>query len=191
MLQLKPGQRMNVQDRKSACCVPATLTEIDEKKLTLYLHKAINLELGDEMELEVPQTEDAVYVLPGSFLEALTEDICRIEVQGEPSRRQRRRATRVPVNIKASYTVLSEKDHEERCSQGEILNISREGALISVNKPLKVNSELMLTFEVRRGTIKAFTTSIISEVVRAHENLTSGNHLYGVEFHRSFNFARA
>lgn len=189
MLNLKPGQRLNVQHIKSENSVPGTLKEINEKKLTLLLHRAINLERGDKLELEVSLSEDALYVLPGSYLETFAGDTCTIEVQGQLSRRQRRKAVRIPANLKTRCTLLSERNREQTSSQGEILNISSEGALVAVDRPLKIDSELMLTFEVPMGIIKDITTSIISKVVRAHENPACGKNIYGVEFQRSFNYA--
>ena len=187
MLQLMPGQQMNLKHNENRSCVPGMLTGIDDKKLTLLLSETIKLQPGDELELEIPQAEDALYILPCSYLETVTSRTCIIKTLGEANRRQRRSSTRIPTNLKAKYTVLSGSSLKKGSSEGEILNISSEGALVSVNKPLKINSDIMLTFEIRMGLAKAFTTSIVSKVVRSHDNRTPGKILYGVAFKRSFN----
>jgi len=188
MLQLMPGQQMNLKHTESRSCVPGMLTGIDDKKLTLLVSEAIKLQPGDELELEIPQAEDALYVLPCSYLESVTSRTCVIKPRGEANRRQRRSSNRIPTKLKAKYILLSGSSLKKGSAEGEILNISREGALVSVDKPLKINSDIMLTFEIRMGMVKAFTTSIVSKVVRNQDSRTPGKILYGVAFKRNFSF---
>jgi c-di-GMP-binding flagellar brake protein YcgR len=191
MVQLWPGRRVKVRHVISGNIVPGTLTETDGDALTVLLDSTISYQPGDEIELEVPQAEDALYIFHGDLLEDIMGNILTVKVKEEPIRCQRRNSKRIPANLQASYTLLSEKDEALRSARGEILDISKNGALVSADKPLKLNSAIMLTFEFRKDAVKAFTTSLMGEVVRLHSNRSPGKNIYGVEFQRNFEFAEA
>lgn len=188
MLQLKPGQRIKVWHKGRGASALGILIEMADSELTLSLEGSITPEQGDLLVLEIPQEEDALYILQASLKEIGPGDTYTMEVRGESYRRQRRQFPRIPTRMKAKFLRLSLRDDKREYLQGEILDISSGGALISAKEPLEVNSELMLMFEFRQGIKKGFNTSISSKVVRKHQSRVSDENNYGVEFKRRLAF---
>ncbi len=69
MLQLKPGQRMKVWHKGRGASALGILIEMADSELTLSLEGSITPEQGDMLVLEIPQEEDALYILQASFKE--------------------------------------------------------------------------------------------------------------------------
>ncbi len=183
MILLKTGQQLKVRHREKGILVTVALIGMDEGKLTLSLEGAMAFEQNDEVELEVPQERDAPYLLQARLGGVGPGNICTLELQGEPTHMERRRSRRIPTSLQAQYHLLPQYGKGDYL-QAEILDISSSGAFLTTEGPLKVNSKLMLTFQLPRGNNEDFTTGTGCRVVHKHTGQTPKEHAYGVEFNR-------
>jgi|GEM_PF-2810050 len=159
---------------------------------------------GEHLVVEFARWEDGLYVVQAR-VEEIRENAaqysnetpagplaegqgtsCRLEIKVTGSGLvQRRRAERMTVNIPAEYTPLQEQPLDREMPKGLILNISHTGALLSVDHPLEVGSELLLMFEVslNRDKVPIGTTG---QVVREHEkgSRPGVSYCYGVQFQK-------
>ena len=182
MLSLKPGQPLQL--RKGNICVTGTLVEIGETELTLSLEGDMDRMTADELELEIPQEKEAPCLLRGRVKRLCPGNICTLELIGESSLKERRQFQRIPTNFKAQYLLIPEREGKREHLEGEILDLSSGGALLTTEDPLAVDSELLLTFQIPLGKEEGFTTGLGGRVVREHSKLTSLAYGYGVEFNR-------
>ncbi len=188
MLHLKPGQRVKVRHIKQGITGAAVLVKAEKNELILELESGLALQWGDELELEVVQEQDALYVIDARVQETGPGNTYTLKAPGEPYRLQRRRYKRIPTRLQAQY-FLHRQEKEYR--QGMILDISRGGALLFVEQPLDLLSELMLFFEFFSGEEGvALTTEMKGKVIREHVSppgsAYSSAYSYGVEFDKPF-----
>jgi c-di-GMP-binding flagellar brake protein YcgR len=190
---LKPGNEVKIIDRKkntSGDAVIMTAVTAGEKEFSLAIMSVLSLYPGDEITLEAPQREDALYIIRATVLEVLDGGACILKQLGEEQRWQRRKSGRIPVNYRAEYVLLSEKVDVNSFKQAKILNISRGGALLMVKTPLELMGELQLFFEISLNREREISTGMKGKVVREHL-LATGDHdewqySYGVEFEEPF-----
>ncbi|MGI6327374.1 MAG: PilZ domain-containing protein [Dethiobacteria bacterium] len=167
-----------------------TAVTAGEKEFSLAIMSVLSLYPGDEITLEAPQREDALYIIRATVLEVLDGGACILKQLGEEQRWQRRKSGRIPVNYRAEYVLLSEKVDVNSFKQAKILNISRGGALLMVKTPLELMGELQLFFEISLNREREISTGMKGKVVREHL-LATGDHdewqySYGVEFEEPF-----
>lgn len=182
MLLIQPGKQVRIRDRKRKGQAEASVQGIDEKKLHLSLLSERYFHPGEVVEVEVPQREDAAYLIQARVLEGHANQQYILLELAEPVRIQRRRAERMPARLSVEYQLLPKKGRDFY-PRGLIVDISTVGALLAVEKPLQVGDELMIIFEVSR---KGFSTGLSARVVR-EARLPSGyeeklQYSYGVEF---------
>lgn len=190
---LKPGNQVKIIDRNkntSGDAVVLTADAAGEKEFSLAIMSVLSLYSGDEVALEAPQREDALYIIRATVLEVLDGGACILKQLGEEQRWQRRKSGRIPVNYRAEYVLLSEKVDVNSFKQAKILNISRGGALLMVKTPLELMGELQLFFEISLNREREISTGMKGKVVREHL-LATGDHdewqySYGVEFEEPF-----
>jgi c-di-GMP-binding flagellar brake protein YcgR len=190
---LKPGNQVKIIDRNkntSGDAVVLTADAAGEKEFSLAIMSVLSLYSGDEVALEAPQREDALYIIRATVLEVLDNGACILKQLGEEQRWQRRKSGRIPVNYRAEYVLLSEKVDVNSFKQAKILNISRGGALLMVKTPLELMGELQLFFEISLNREREISTGMKGKVVREHL-LATGDHdewqySYGVEFEEPF-----
>ena len=190
---LKPGNQVKIIDRNkntSGDAVVLTADAAGEKEFSLAIMSVLSLYSGDEVALEAPQREDALYIIRATVLEVLDGGACILKQLGEEQRWQRRKSGRIPVNYRAEYVLLSEKIDVNSFKEAKILNISRGGALLMVKTPLELMGELQLFFEISLNREREISTGMKGKVVREHL-LATGDHdewqySYGVEFEEPF-----
>lgn len=190
---LKPGNQVKIIDRKkntSDDAVIITAVTAGEKEFSLAIKSVLSLYPGDEITLEAPQREDALYIIRATVLEVLGGGTCILKQLGEEQRWQRRKSGRIPVNYRAEYVLLSEKIDVNSFKEAKILNISRGGALLMVKTPLELMGELQLFFEIPLNKEREISTGMKGKVVREHLPATGGHdewqYSYGVEFEEPF-----
>ncbi|NLL20390.1 MAG: hypothetical protein GX263_01455, partial [Firmicutes bacterium] len=126
---LKPGNQVKIIDRKkntSDDAVIITAVTAGEKEFSLAIKSVLSLYPGDEITLEAPQREDALYIIRATVLEVLGGGTCILKQLGEEQRWQRRKSERIPVNYRAEY-ILLDKICVNSFQEARILNISRGG----------------------------------------------------------------
>jgi hypothetical protein len=185
---LTPGNRVKIIDRKKNVSGDADILNAGEREISLVLLSDLGLNPGDEIELETPQREDALYIIRASVLEACKGGTYNLKRLGEKQRWQRRKFERFPVNYRAGYILLFEKVDFDSFKEGMILNISRGGVLLMVKTPLQLMSELQLFFEIPLNRERGISTSMKGKVVREHLPAAGGEwqYGYGVEFEEPF-----
>lgn len=151
------------------------------KELALSLSPYLQLFPGDEIELELRRWENAFCVLQGIVIEVNDNKIYILPEQAGLRRPQRRKSERVPVELKAEYLLLP-KNEFETYREGLIQDISRHGALLTVEEPLALNHQIFLVFEVPTGKGRSYATGVSGKVVRTHRSAVEEEHSYGVEF---------
>jgi len=203
-MELKPHQQVRLQKSQALEQYDAVVLHADRDRCTVSVKGAPPQAFtpGEQLTLECTRWEDGLYVIqarveeirerpaelshetpmgpPAESLEAS----CRLEIQVIGSGLvQRRRAERMTVNIPAEFTSLQEKPLDQEMPKGLILNISHTGALLSLEKPLEVGSELLLMFEVSLNSEKV-PIGTTGQVVRAHEkgSRPGVSYCYGVQF---------
>ena len=166
----------------------AILLEGEKNELILELDSDLALQQGDELDLEIVQEEDALYIMDARVLDTRPGNTYVLKLLGEPSRLQRRRHKRIPTRLQAQYLLHSQNTQYR---QGLILDISRGGALLFVEQPLQMLSELVLSFEFFTGEEgDALTTEMSGKVIREHrcppDSTYRSAYNYGVEFDKPF-----
>lgn len=183
---LKPGNQVKIINRKKNASGDALVLNADEMEFSLVLLSDLSLSPGDEIELEAPQREDALYIIRACVLEERIDGSYNLKQLGEVQRWQRRKSERIPVNYRAEYILLFEKTFKE----GKILNISRGGVLLSVKNPIQMMCELQLFFEIPLNLGNKISTGMKGKVVREHFPAAGGGeewqYSYGVEFEEPF-----
>ncbi len=183
MLLFKPGQRVNVRHLMQGTFCTATLLEVSEQRLALELVNDMDLNPGDELKVDIAQQQDALYIIDVKVLN-VGEKTCALEIVGDPLRLQRRQSERIPTRLQAQYLLM---DQEQEYQEGMIMDISIGGALLTVRKPLKLFSELMLYFEIFTGKSDALTTGMSGKIVREHGRPRDNKYSYGVVFDNPLN----
>jgi len=184
---LKPGKHVKVRHKQSGDTAEASISDVTERELTLLLSPDLTLYPGDEIELELYQWEDALYLCQAVVKKVSENKVMVLLGKAGLRRLQRRKAERIPANVKAEYALLPKKDPGP-FQKGLIQNISRNGVLLSVEEPLEIRSRLYLMFEIPLPRGKAFTTGISGNVVREHRGPAQTEHSYGVEFDKPLAF---
>ena len=183
---IRPGRQviLKVQDRGSAG--RASVLDVGKGTFSLSLKNGITLKRGDVIELGIPQQGDALYLLKACVVESGIRGSCILKEVGEPFRWQRRHSQRIPASLKSEYILLPQRVQDWVFRQGLILDISRGGALISMEEELKLSSELFFIFEVylRRG--EPFPTGVRGQVVRMHCRAGVDGYCYGMKFNKPF-----
>ena len=205
-MDLKPHQQVRLQKSQALEKYDAVVLRADRDSCSVSVSGAPPeaFSPGEQLVLEFTRWEDGLYVLQAR-VEEIRENLaeiqgdtplddpakvqggsCRLEIQVTGSGLvQRRRAERMTVNIPAEYTSLQEKPQEQEMPKGLILNLSHTGALLSVDQPLELGSELLLMFEVslNREKVPIGTTG---QVVREHEkgSRPGVSYCYGVQFQK-------
>ena len=209
-MDLKPHQHVRLQKSQALEKYDAVVLQAGQDRCTVSLYEAPPgvFSPGEHLEMEFARWEDGLYVVQARVeqiqevpAESPSENAaevsletpeearsvtCRLEIQITGSGLvQRRRSERMTVNIPAEYTPLQEKPLDQEMPKGLILNISHTGALLSVEHPLEVGSELLLMFEVslNRDKVPIGTTG---QVVREHEkgSRPGVSYCYGVQFQK-------
>ncbi len=160
----------------------AIIVEGSETDLTLELLSEMELSWGDELKLEIVQQQDALYIIDVCVRNTGPLMRCKLDVQGEPHRLQRRCSQRIPTRLQAQY-ILLEKETAYR--QGLIMDISKNGALLYVEEPLDLFEKLMLFIEIFTGKGDALTTGLSGKIIREHAGKKSCVYSYGIEFDKS------
>ncbi len=186
---LKPGNQVKIINRKMNASGDALILSAGEIEFSLVLLSGLKLSPGDEIELEAPQREDALYVIRACVLGKESDGSngsYNLKQLGEEQRWQRRKSERIPVNYCAEYILLSEKVFKE----AKILDISRGGVLLAVKNPIRMMCELQLFFEISLGWENKISTGMKGKVVREHFPAAGGGeewqYSYGVEFEEPF-----
>lgn len=189
---IKPGNQIKIKVLKNKSEGEASIVSSGNSGSCLVIVSELSLSPGDEVELEVPQREEALCIIRASVVEAGPDREYTVQLQGEPQHLQRRRSERIPANHRAEYILLSNKDKHD-FHEGLILNISRNGALLAVKEPLQLSNELFLIFDIKLHTLpgeRVVPTGIGGKVVREHFPLEEGSgewgYNYGVEFEKPF-----
>ena len=203
-MDLKPHQLVRLQKSQALEKYDAVVLRAEQDRCSVSVKGAPPQAFspGEHLVVEFTRWEDGLYVMQAR-VEEIRESAadttnetptdapaeargasCRLEIQVTGSGLvQRRRAERMTVNIPAEYTPLQEKPQEQEMPKGLILNLSHTGALLSVDQPLEVGSELLLMFEVslNREKVPIGTTG---QVVREHEkgSRPGVSYCYGVQF---------
>ena len=192
---LRPGNHVIIIDKKNKASFEASILSVVERGFSLVLLSEMRLYPGDEIELEVPQREDALYVLQAKVLKAGENQEYTLQELDGTQRRQRRKSRRIPVNHRAECILLSDNKYDNDFLEGKIMNISRGGALLTVKNPLQMMSELQIIFEISLNKERAVSTGMKGKVVREHvppldsareENVRQWEYSYGVEFEKPF-----
>jgi hypothetical protein len=126
---------------------------------------------GDEIDIEAPIKNDAVYVSTGIIRSKSKEDknLYKILSVKDFTRLQRRVSPRIPVNINAVISnVHSENPIDDLPKYGWILDISRDGLLLGVAWEIKIESSIMLNFKLRLSD-SYFSINVIGKIVREHD----------------------
>jgi len=193
ILLIKPGNQVKIIDKKNKASGMASVLRVSEREISLVLLSALRLNPGDMVELEAPRWEDALYVFPASVLEIGENQECTLLKLGEAKRLQRRSSERLPADHSAEFILISEKKPERIFREAYILNISKTGALLTVEEPLDPKSELLLMFELILHTItkdRVVPTAVKGKVVREYSIPPEGSrwrrYSYGVEFEKPF-----
>jgi len=178
---LKHGKRVKLRHNESGITAEVTIVHADEKELSLHLSSGLKLSPGDEIELDVPGWESALYVFRASVIQVSGDKIYAL-LKGH-HRLQRRQSQRIATRLEAQYLQLPKVDQESFHS-GLIQDISCGGALLSVEDPLQLHSRVFIVFEIALGRGNAFSTGISSKVVREHPSPGKSKHSYGIAFDR-------
>ena len=186
-MPFQPGRRVTVKQYQSGSSAEAFILDVTEKEFALRLSAGLDLSPGDEIELELYQWEDALYLCQAVVKKVSENKVMVLLGKAGLRRLQRRKAERIPANVKAEYALLPKKDPGP-FQKGLIQNISRNGVLLSVEEPLEIRSRLYLMFEIPLPRGKAFTTGISGNVVREHRGPAQTEHSYGVEFDKPLAF---
>jgi c-di-GMP-binding flagellar brake protein YcgR len=187
---LKSGNRVKVIDRKKNVSGDATILSAGEREFSLTMLSNLELNPGDEIELEASKREDALYIIRASVLGTGKDGSYNLKQLGEEQRWQRRKSERIPVNYRAEY-ILLDKICVNSFQEARILNISRGGALLEVKTPLQLMSELQLFFEIPLNRGEEVSTGMKGKVVREHlpaegADLGEWQYSYGIEFEEPF-----
>ncbi len=184
MLLLKPGQRVNLRHKEKDTYLSGTILAVEGQRLTLSLEGSLSLERGDWLKLDVVQQQDALYIIDGRVLDVDPEQNLTLEFMGEPHRLQRRQSQRIPARLQAQYLILED---ELEYRPGMVMDISRGGALLSVQEPLSLLSDLLLFFDIFTGKGDLLTTGVSGRVVREHVSSKERVYSYGIEFDKPLN----
>ena len=183
---LKSGNRVKVIDRKKNASGDATILSAGEREFSLTMLSNLELNPGDEIELEASKREDALYIIASVLVPQ------RWFQTSSTGRRalERRKSERIPVNYRAEY-ILLDKICVNSFQEARILNISRGGALLEVKTPLQLMSELQLFFEIPLNRGEEVSTGMKGKVVREHlpaegADLGEWQYSYGIEFEVPF-----
>jgi len=149
-------------------------------------------ELGDEVEVEVPQKEDALYIFKAVIGDIIREKqlFCYLEKISKVRCIQRRSAERIDVKIIAEHLVLKGKEMDRTFNKGLILNLSKSGMLLAVKEPIEVGSELFISFDMPLGEGKKMAVGVVGKAVRQHrEGIVNVpqemKYCYGLRFKKS------
>ena len=203
-MDLKPHQQVRLLKSQALEQYDAVVLHADRDRCSVSVKGAPPQAFapGEQLVVEFTRWQDGLYVIQArvkEIQEGTAESphetptgppaesqgaTCRLEIQVTGSGLvQRRRAERMTVNIPAEYAPLQEKSLDQEMPKGLILNISHTGALLSLEQPLEVGSELLLMFEVslNREKVPIGTTG---QVVRAHEkgSRPGVSYCYGIQF---------
>ncbi len=184
MLLLKPGQRVNLRHKEKEIYLSGTIKAVEGQRLTLSLEGSPSLESGEWLKLDMVQQQDALYIIDARVLNLDPEKNVILEFMGEPHRLQRRQSQRIPARLQAQYLILEE---ELEYRPGMVMDISRGGALLSVQEPLNLLSDLLLFFDIFTGKGDLLTTGVSGRVIREHVSSKEKVYSYGIEFDKPLN----
>ena len=205
-MDLKPHQQVRLLKSQALEPYDAVVLHADQDRCSVSVKGAPPQAFtpGEQLVVEFARWQDGLYVIQGRVEEIQegsaqpsnetptapsAEDqgtSCRLELQVTGSDLvQRRRAERMTVNIPAEYAPLQDQPLDQEMPKGLILNISHTGALLSLEQPLEVGSELLLMFEVSLNKEKV-PIGTTGQVVRAHEygSRPGVSYCYGVQFQK-------
>lgn len=179
---VKSQQHVKVRHNQSGNTAEASVLEAGDKEFSLFLLSALDIFPGDEIELEFVRCSNVSYIIQGDVLETDGNKVHVLQDKPAVCRKQRRRSPRIIANARVEFVLLPDKD-PATFQEGLIQDISREGILLSAQKPLELGSELYLMFEVTPDSEKTFTAGINGKVVRKEDN-----NCYGIEFEKPLPF---
>ena len=190
-LLLKLNQRISFVDIKHGTRYEAVIQQLHRDSVIAVLDEGASCVLnnGSEVQVEVAQREDALYVYRGSFFLVSREPriVCHLLRLSGINRVQRRSSERMPVKIKAEYMHLLDEHVDRPFYRGIILNISKTGVLLAVEHPVEIESDLFLSFKIGFSKIKEMPLGLVGRVVRGHNSLppktgSRWKYCYGVQF---------
>lgn len=184
-----PKQQLSIRNHNGRVYKGTVRATNGNRGLMICLHQedVDDIIEGDEIELEIPRIDDALYVSTATVLKINGKS--NLHLRQEESlihRVQRREAARITVNIAAEYAILPNTTLYKGEVEGLILDISGTGILLAVRYPLVINNRIQLVFRIGEG----FDTVLVKAqgvVVREDtNNCTSGSlawkYRYGIQF---------
>jgi len=106
---------------------------------------------------------------------------------------QRRDSSRLEIKIVSEYIPLDENMSGITYKDGYILNISRSGALYTVDEPLELEEEIMILFNITLRVTsrdRVIPTVVRGKLVREHrlpkDSRLNLGYTYGLEFDQPF-----
>lgn len=191
MVNIKPGKQIKIRESIKHLSAAGLVLNADHNTLTIGLFSNPDLSPGDEIELEATEWEDALYIMPARVLNKEDNHVCTLQIIKKIQRFQRRKSERIPTNLQTDYSVLKDKVNSESLQsikQGRILDISRDGALLAVEEPIAVSSQIVLKFEITLRNKKIVSTGVVGSIAREHkvseDPSPEEEFLYGVKFQK-------
>jgi len=188
---LMPGQLIRIKQVKTEEQYEAIVIKgnADDSHFLVSGVSSFAFSPGDEIYIELPRREDALYIFKARVCRTvLVNSSCHLWCDVlEPTRVQRRKEERMPVNIQVECTLLPDEGLEEVMLEGLILNISSGGVFLNVKKRLPLDLELLLMFEVAvlKGNVPiGVTGTVVREYCKPSSNYPVLEHpyAYGVKF---------
>lgn len=181
MLLLAPERIVKITPEKTKASRKASITRVEEKELTLTLESPLKLYPGEEVALEIPQEEDALYIIKGRVLKAPGEKELTLGELSEPTRIQRRKSQRIPSKLKVKYSFSLDKKYQNNYKKGICLNVSRQGVLLATREKLPLEYELILLLEVSLKGQEIYSIKVRGKLIREELNLPriTGKFKYG------------
>lgn len=185
-MHLKPKMKFRIRQKQDEKTYDVSILSIvNDINITVLLDEEFNdLVPGNKVRIEIPQKGDALYVSVATISKIMKKKntVCILKDISEPVRFQRRRSERIPVTIKAEYSVQFQEEVEE----GLILDISESGVLMAVKRPLTVGSQLLLIFELPFNADQV-PVGVMGIIIREQKDFVFLNddeysYAYGIQF---------
>jgi len=141
-----------------------------------------NLQPGDVVEAVINR-DDASYLFRARIIEidAARENLTTIKPIGALSRIQRRKFVRLDISFNVNFAVIDMNAPTDSFTggsyQGQLLNLSAGGVLLSASKKLKEGDYLLLNFKLKPGKDLENIIGVVKRV-DAHGD----EYLVGIEF---------
>lgn len=190
---LTPGQKVAIMSVKCGKKCSGLVKEKHVDGVIIALdYSDFPFELGEKIEVEVPQKENALYVFKAVIgnITLGKQLFCNLYNLSKIRCIQRRSAERINVNITAEHLVLKGKEMEKNFNKGLILNLSKTGILLAVKEPIEVGSEIFISFDMPLGQNKKMPVGVVGKAVREHgEHIVNVpkemKYCYGLRFSKS------